>query len=63
MVHKYYKSARELNGAFGLTIDILTPALTHTYNLIVAREAMQAGRNSIFASARCSEHQIEVKGL
>lgn len=53
MVHKYYKSAQELN-AFGLTTDILTPALTNTHKLIVAREAMHAGTQFLF-------HPVAVK--
>lgn len=61
MVHEYYKSAHEANGAFSLTIDTLTPAPSHMYNLTVARETMQACRNSISVSACCCEKQIQLK--
>lgn len=61
MVHEYYKSAHEANGAFSLTINIPTPASSHMYNLTVARETMQACRNSISASACCCEKLIQLK--
>lgn len=48
MFHNYYKSTQELIGALDLTTDILTPAFTCTYNLIVAGEAMHAGIQFLF---------------